>query len=202
MIRGDSFAFIGESTMKQSILTEGNKKYKRIDLPVKTNTIDSHKELRIVSSIKRISTKPNKANKIFYDSSKDNPKELHEQIALATEEIINLFYDMELAILSEGAIPLIMGEKLCALKAIIFLCKIQLCMPRLNDISFPESFTEEYSRLLKRTDKAIYAMKTRIDKLKFVEDTEPLINVLEKNFSTLIMLRMHYISALELPNTN
>ena len=188
--------------MKQSALTEENKRYKRIELPVKTNTININNELRIVSSIKRISTKSNEANKIFYDTSKATIQELNEQINLTTEEIINLFYDMELAILSEGTVSLITGEKLCALKAIISLCKIQLCHPGLNEITFPESFTEEYSRLLKRTNKAIEAMKIRFKKLKMREGTELLKKALEKNLITLNMLRMHYINALGLSETN
>ena len=185
--------------MKQSAFTEENKKYKKISLQTKSNITDRNCELRIVSSIKRISAKPNEINKIFYDTSKATTQELYEQIELTTDEIINLFYDMELAILSEGAIPLIMGEKLHTLKAIIFLCKIQLCMPGITKVSFPESFIEEYSLLLERTDKAIEAVKTRIDKLKIIEGTESLKTVLEKNLFTLNMLRMHYISALGLP---
>ena len=185
--------------MKQSALKEENKKYKKISILGRANITNTNCELRIVSSIKRISTKPNEINKIFYDTSKASPCELHKQIALTTEEIIHLFYDMELSILAEGAVPLMMGEKLYVLKAIISLCKIQLCLPELNEISFPESFVEEYSRLLERTDKAIEAMKTRIEKLKAVKETNLLQNVLEKNILTLNMLRMHYINALGLP---
>ena len=188
--------------MKQSALTEENKKYKKINLQTKPNITNTNYELRIVSSIKRISNKPNEINKVFYDTSKATNSELHEQIDLATNEIINVFYDMELAILSEGAVSLIMGEKIHALKAIIFLCKIQLCMPGLTEISFPESFIEEYSLLLKRTEKAIVSVKTRVAKLKTIDGFDPLKNVIEKNLFTLNMLRMHYISALGLPDTN
>ena len=188
--------------MKQSAFIEENKKYKKISLPAKTNITDTNCELRIVSSIKRISTKPNEINKIFYDTSKATISELHEQINLATDEITNIFYDMELAILSEGTVPLIMGEKLHALKAIISLCKTQLCVPGLNEISFPKLFVEEYSLLLERTDKAIKSIKARIDKLKLTKGTELLKNAAEKNLFTLNMLHMHYISALGLPDTN
>ncbi len=191
--------------MKQSALTEENKKnikYKKIELPGKTNTLNKNNEHCIVSSIKRISSKPNEVHKLFNDTSKLTQEELHEQLNLATEEIINIFYDMELAILSEGAVPLIMGERFYAFKAIISLCKIQLCQPGLNEISFSETFIEEYSGLLERTDKAIEAIKTRIDKLKTFEGTELLKNVLEKNLLTLNMLSMHYISALGLPEIN
>lgn len=187
--------------MKQSALTEDGKKYKKISLPVK-NINNTNTELRITSSINRISTKPNEISKLLIDTAKATPYELHEKLNLATEEIINLFYDMELAILSEGAVSLIMGEKLYTLKAIVSLCKIQLCLPGLNEIYFPESFIEEYSRLLERTDKAIEAVKTRVDKLKTIEGTDSLKNVLEKNLFTLNMLHMHYISALGLPDTN
>ena len=188
--------------MKQSALKEENKKYKKINISGKSNITNTNRELRIVSSIKRISTKPNEINKIFYDTSKASPCELHEQIELTTEEIIHLFFDMELSILAEGAVPLMMGEKLYALKAIISLCKIQLCLPELNEISFSESFIEEYSRLLERTDRAIEVMKTRIEKLKTINGSQLLTNVLEKNILTLNMLRMHYISALGLPDIN
>ena len=188
--------------MKQSILKEENKKYKKINISGRANITNTNCELRIVSSIKRISTKPNEINKIFYDTSKASHYELHEQIELTTEEITHLFFDMELSILAEGAVPLMMGEKLYALQAIISLCKIQLCLSELNEISFPESFIEEYSRLLERTDKAIEAIKIRIEKLKAVKETSLLKNVLEKNFLTLNMLRMHYISALGQSKTN
>lgn len=185
--------------MKQSALNEESKKYKKISLLVKPNLINKNCELRIASSIKRISVKPSEKNKIFDDTSKATTQELHEQLNLAVEEIINIFYDMELAILSEGAVPLITGEKIHAFKAIISLCKIQLCQPGLNEISFPKSFIEEYSLLLERTDKAIAVMKKRIEKLKTIEGTDLLKNVLEKNLLTLNMLHMHYISALGLP---
>ena len=188
--------------MKQSTLKEENKKYKKINILGRANIKNTNCELRIVSSIKRISTRPHEVDKIFYDTSKASPCELHKQIALTTEEIIHLFFDMELSILAEGAVPLMMGEKLYALKAIISLCKIQLCLPELNKISFPESFIEEYSRLLERTDRAIEAMKIRIEKLKTVNGSKLLTNVLEKNLLTLNMLRMHYISALGLPDIN
>lgn len=187
--------------MKQSALTKENEKYIKIDRPVKTSTLNTNNEHHIVTSIKRISTNPNEINKIFCNTSKATPEELHKQLHLATDEIINIFYDMELAILSEGAIPLIMGEKLNAFKAIISLCKIQLCQPGLNEISFPEIFTEEYSLLLKRTDKAIKVIKTRINKLKAFEEGKLLKNVLEKNLFTLNMLHMHYINALRLSGT-
>ena len=78
--------------MKQSTFTEENKKYKKISLKTKPNITDTNYELRIVSSIKRISNKPNELNKVFYDTSKATNSELHEQIDLATEEIINIFY--------------------------------------------------------------------------------------------------------------
>ena len=200
-MKGNSFAFlrVREKIMKQSIFTEENKKYKKISLQTKPNITSTQSELRIVSSLKRISTKPNEINKIFYDTSKATSKELYEQVDLATEEIINLFYDMELAILAEGYVPLIMGERFHTLQAIISLCKIQLCLPGLNEISFPKSFIEEYLQLLERTDKAICVIKTRIDKLKIIKEADSLKNVLEKNLFTLNMLRMHYISALGLP---
>ena len=188
--------------MKQSALTEENKKYKRISLQIKSNITDTNSELRIANSIKRILSKPNEVNKIFNETSKASIPEINEQISLATDEIINIFYDMELAILSEGSVPLTMGEKLHALRAIIFFYKIQSCMSGLSEIAFPESFIEEYSRLLERTDQAIESMKTRIEKLKKIESTNSLENVLEKNLLTLNMLRMHYISALGLPDIN
>ena len=187
--------------MKQSALTEESKKYKKISLPDK-DISTTNSELRITSSINRISTKPNEISKLLLDTSKATPQELHEKLNIATEEIINLLYDMELAVLSEGAIPLIMGEKLHALRAIIFLCKIQLCLPQINEISLPEAFIEEYSKLLERTDKAIEAMKIRVNKLQTIEGTDSLKKVLEKNLLTLNMLRMHYIHALGLPDTN
>ncbi len=188
--------------MNQSVSTEKSKKYKNIEIPVKTNTLNTNNEFLIASSLKRISTKANEITKIFDENSKATTSEIHEQIALATDEIINIFYDMELAILSEGAIPLVMGEKFYALKAVISLCKIHICQPGLNEIPFPQSFIEEYSRLLERTDKAIIAIKTRMAKLKAIEGTVLLEKVLEKNLFTLTMLHMHYINALGLPETN
>ena len=184
--------------MKRFALREENKKYKTIS--IQSNDIsETNKKLRIVSSIKRIS---NQSNEFLTDLSKISTYKVHEKINLITEEIINLFYDMELAILSEGSIPLITGKKLITLKAALTLCKIQLCMPGLNEICFPESFKEEYSLLLERTNKAILAVKTRIDKVKTMEGFDPLKDVIEKNLLRLNMLRMHYITALGLPKTN
>ena len=187
--------------MKQSTITKENKNYKKINFKTKSNLISPNNELRVISSIKRILTKSNEINKVFFDT-KATPQELSEQLVLVTDEIINVFYDMELAILSEGAVPLIMGEKLSVLKAIISLSKIQLCQPGLNEVCFPESFIEEYSLLLERTNKAILAVKTRIDKVKTIEKFDPLKEVIEKNLLKLNMLRMHYITALGLPDTN
>lgn len=188
--------------MDQQALIEEDKKYKNIDLSTSNKTSSINNELKIVSSIKRIAGKKDEVNKIFDDVQKASSKELQEKLEIAHEELINLYYDMELSILSQGNISLIMGEKLHMLKAIICLCKIQLCLPGLNTVSFSIAFTEEYSQLLERTDKAIESVKGRIDRLKIIEGTDSLKSVLEKNLLTLNMLRMHYITALGLPEIN
>lgn len=185
--------------MKQSSLNKSeNRKYKNISVSSKETTC-SDKKLVIVNSIKRISSKPDEIDKVFADVSEASTYELHEKINIATEEIINIFYDMELAVLSEGVIPLTMGNKLHALKAIVSLCKIQLCLPELNEVSFPKIFIEEYSLLLERTEKAIETIKRRMCKLKEMKREDSLSSVLEKNLFTLSMLKMHYINALGLP---
>ena len=184
--------------MKRFALT---KKYKKTNLLV-NNINKTDTQLRITSSIERISNQSDVINKTLFDVSKSSNYELHKTINLVIEEIINLFYDMELAILSEGAVPLIMGEKLQALKSIVSLCKIQLCLPEINEISFPKLFIEEYSLLLERTNKAMSVLKARIDKLKIIEGSDSLRSVLEKNLFTLNMLKMHYVSALGLPEMN
>ncbi len=181
--------------MKQSALEEENKKYKNITIHSRKIS-NINKELLVANSIERISNQPKEINKTFSDIAEANCYELYEKVEIATEEIINLFYDMELAILSEGAIPLIMGEKLHALKAVVSLCKMRLCLPGLHEVSFPELFIEEYSLLLERTDKAILAVEMRIDKLQQIEEIHPIKNIIEKNLLTLNMLKMHYVSAI------
>ena len=103
---------------------------------------------------------------------------------------------MELSILVNGCISVEMGKELKNFKALISLCKIVLCIPEFDDITFPENFAEEYTNLLGRTNMAIRSIESRIKKLNKAHDMESLVKVLEKNLMTLTMLRWHYICAL------
>ena len=123
---------------------------------------------------------------------------LWEKYNESIERVINIYYKIELAILTDNFVPFDFGKSLHILKAIHTTYKKTLGLPDPDEMTFPLEFIEEYTDLLRRTDLAIGSVKKRIEKLNSFQNTEPIKTVLEKNLFILDMLRLHYICALEL----
>ena len=124
--------------------------------------------------------------------------EYKDQLANATDEMVEIFYQMESYILRDGCVPFDTGYKLKILKEIILLCKTILCLPGINQIDLPEELKEEYSSLLSKTNIAIESVEKRIVKIKQIQGSENILSILEKNLMILIMLKSHYYYVLEL----
>ena len=103
---------------------------------------------------------------------------------------------MELSILKDCCVSLELGKKLRLLKAINLSCRKELSLQNPEEIDLPEKFTDEYKALFDRTINAIDVIKSRIKRLKQINGNRAILEVLEKNLLTLIMLRSHYIHSL------
>ena len=183
--------------MKESLSLKEFKN--KLPLEVKSKSTETNK-ISVAESIERIQSKNTNIPKIEeIDLHKKSYDEIKDFIKELTDHLTEMYYEMEISILNNGYIGFEDGVKVNATKAIISFCKILLCQPGINEITFPEEFIEEYTTLLKRTNEAIIAVSNRIERLKLVENNAPLLNTLEKNLLTLNMLRHHYITALELP---
>ena len=154
--------------------------------------------LSVADSISRVSSDPNSQTVRDYLCNKTT-SEVKEYIKEATKAIINLYYAMELSILNNGFVSIESGEKVKAIKAIISLCKMALCMPGFNEITLPEEFIDEYTTLLERTNIAIASINSRIKRIAPLDNTQALKNTLERNILILEMLRLHYVYTLGLP---
>ena len=150
-----------------------------------------------------ISKNAKKSEEFLYQNHREAIKkidnnEVKELLEITTEDIINLLYKMEESIIINGFIPIDIGEKLKEVRFLNSLYKEVLDIPNIHEIDFPEDFIEEYITLLKKVTLAKDKVIFRIGKLKSIEETSPLLIVLEKNLQMLKMLSFHYLISLEL----
>ncbi len=164
-------------------------------------TIERNKIIEIIDYLLRLYDKQvaqEKISKNIQLSNCETVEEIKELLEYITEDIINIFYNIETAILKDGFIPLEYGAEILAFKALHSLCKTILALPDTDLIVFPECFIEEYTSLLSRVNQAINSVSLRIRNLNNISEGNPIGTLLEKNLLILKMLRLHYISSLGL----
>ena len=159
----------------------------------------NNKSLSVATAIKRIIEQSSGLNLAKHELTNKTSKEIKEYINELTELLTEEYYNMEIFVLNSGCIPFESGDRVKVIKAFISFSKILLCMPGINEIVFPEDFTDEYTSLLKRTNEAITSVSERIEKIKASQESAYSTEPLEKNLLTLKMLKYHYITALEMP---
>ena len=125
-------------------------------------------------------------------------EKLWEKYNESIESIINIYYKIELAILTDNFVSFDFGKSLHILKAIHITCKKTLGLSDPDKITFPNEFIEEYTNLLRRTNIAIESVEQRINKLNSIDTRKPVKIVLQKNLLILKMLKWHYIISLEI----
>src|SRR3989338_2491313 len=126
-------------------------------------------------------------------------EDFKDLLDLVTEDLVNLFYEIETCILNSGCINLELGKKLKELKSIYSKCKIALGLPDPEEIIYPPDFADEYTGLLSRANKVIEELNYHIKELSILPESNSVVNILKKNLLTVTMLYFHYIYALGLP---
>lgn len=183
--------------MKQNIAKKDT--YKNTSENINKNKIIELKDY----STKAYSKKPTLEEIRLYNTpelaSCETAHEVKDILENITNDIVDIYYQMESNLLKNKTIPLDLGQKLLNRKAIGALCKTVLLIPEPDEITFPEDFINEYTTLLIKVNTAIISVNKTLVNLRLLDSANSLRRLYENNLLTLQMLRFHYISALGLP---